>query len=81
MTRMFFPYSFYPFKAIENRIFFSLKLNPLGHFILGMIFMITILQFPKNVRYLFWFPPFVHIVEMLSMLGLIFDKTRDTCLN
>ena len=43
MTRMFFPYSFYPFKAmkISFRIFFSLKLNPLGHFILGMIFMIT----------------------------------------
>jgi hypothetical protein len=35
----------------------------------------------KSRRYLFWFPPFVHIVKMLSMLGLIFDKTRDTCLN
>jgi hypothetical protein len=35
----------------------------------------------KHARYLFWFPPFVHIVKILSMLGLIFDRTRDTCLN
>jgi hypothetical protein len=34
-----------------------------------------------DTRYLFWFPPFVHIVKILSMLGLIFDRTRDTCLN
>jgi hypothetical protein len=31
----------------------------------------------KIIRYLFWFPPFVHIVKILSMLGLIFDRTRD----
>jgi hypothetical protein len=35
----------------------------------------------KFLKYLFWFPPFVHIVKILSMLGLIFDRTRDTCLN
>jgi hypothetical protein len=34
-----------------------------------------------NAIDLFWFPPFVHIVKIVSMLGLIFDRTRDTCLN
>jgi hypothetical protein len=32
-------------------------------------------------RYLFWFPPFVHIVKILSMLGLMYSKRLLKVLN
>jgi hypothetical protein len=41
------------------------------------LFWKVILQFPNNLTCKI----IVHIVQILSMLGLIFDKTRDTCLN